>query len=367
MTTTSSTKALCLAGTFLLAAAPLLVGCGKIRVSPASQVRPLRTSVAADDTSSPAARFSALFCATLSTHNPDGGTWGSCETYFKPAAAASTTGSLGSAYRVLAVPGIFGLCVENLAKPFEDAGRHLFDHHGIKIEQVRVSALGSTEHNGKQIAKYLDGEFAGTDKRPYIVLGYSKGASDVLEMLSSDATQRPRVKAVITFAGSIIGSRLPEGVPRDILDKLKGLNVGTCEPGDTGGINSLRRADRAAALPPIPADLKAYSIPAVSEKKTTSEFLLNGWKKLEAYSQEQDSQVIHEDAIVPGGVYLGYARADHWAIALPFEHAKKHYPSTPDAVIRWVNRLVDKNHYPRTALVEAALAYVTADLATGGP
>lgn len=327
--------------------------------------------VAADDPSSPAAQFSAQFCATLTTHNPDGGSWPKkCEEYFLPKVAASSTGSLSKDYRVLAVPGIFGLCVENLAKPFEDAGRHLRREHGIEIEQSRVSALGSAKHNAEELVKELDAKFAGQDQRPYIILGYSKGASDTFEMLSAYPEQRKRVKAVITFAGSIIGSRLTEGVPRKIRDHLKGLKVGTCTPGDGGGIDSLRRPDRAAALPkfPLPSkELRFYSIPAVSTEQTTSRFLQNGWKKLRAYSQEQDSQVIHEDAIVPGGVYLGYALADHWAIALPFDHAREYYPSTKPAILDWVDHFVDKNPYPRTALVEAALAYVIADLKQGGP
>lgn len=342
--------------------AGLGLACDGIRVPPAAAVRPLWTVAAPDDAESPATRFAAQFCATLQRHNPDGGSWETCGAYFEPDAAPSTVGQLGQGYRVLAVPGIFGQCVERVVKPFEDAGRHLKSEHDLEIEQVSVAALGSTEYNARQIAAYLDERFSGTDQRPYIVLGYSKGASDVLELLSSDASQRPRVKAVVTFAGSIIGSRLPEGVPSDLLSRVRGLDLGPCQSGDGGGIDSLRRGPRAEALTRLPGGLRTYSIPAVSAEAKTSAILASGWKKLAAYSREQDSQVIHEDAIVPGAAYLGYARADHWAIALPFEHVKRHYPLTPDAAVRRIDRLVNHNRYPRAALVEAALSYVATDL-----
>ena len=99
------------------------------------------------------------------------------------------------------------------------------------------------------------------------------------------------------------------------------------------------------------------SIASVSTQATTSAVLLNSWRTLQAYSLEEDSQMIHEDAIVPGAAYLGMAKGDHWAVALPFEDVP-----TSDPLAPFIKDSVNHNHYPRTALFEAALRFVLEDL-----
>lgn len=348
----------------LLAATLAAPACGTIRVSPVTDpVRPLRTGIAATGAGSPAARFGSLFCTVLG-HNPDGGTWKECATYFSPASAATTLpADFSRNYRVLVVPGIFGKCVDQLAKPFEDGIRHLDASHQFKVELVPVSALGSCAFNAAQIAAHLDQAFSGMDQRPYIVFGYSKGASDIIEMLVRHPTQRPRVAAVVTVAGAVLGSRLTQGVPKHLLDPFKALTIGPCGTDDKGGLDDMRRAPRAESVAKLP-DVRTYSIAAVSTEAETSLALLTGWKQLLAFSKEQDSQMIHEDAVVSGGKYLGMAHADHWAVALPFEHVATYYPATPKRLVRLVTALVNHNHYPRAALFEAALRYVLEDLAT---
>ena len=67
--------------------------------------------------------------------------------------------------------------------------------------------------------------------------------------------------------------------------------------------------------------------------------------------------MIHEDAIVPGGIYLGIASGDHWAVALPFERIR---PTDPSAKL--VRRFIGFRDYPRAALFEAILRFVAEDL-----
>jgi hypothetical protein len=88
--------------------------------------------------------------------------------------------------------------------------------------------------------------------------------------------------------------------------------------------------------------------------ETTSKVLQNSWKQLSAYSIDQDSQVIRDEAAVPGGASLGTALGDHWAVALPFSEA--HNPIFDAAV--------DRNVFPRTALLEAMVRFVINDLET---
>ncbi len=349
-------------GGWLLAAVLCNAGCAPILVRDA--VPPARSEPIRVGATMPSNRFGALFCAVLN-HGADPGVWGYCNDYFWPSGSPPPLNSLGtlSGYRVLVVPGIFGRCVEDVASPFEDARVHLHNSHNVDVELVPVTALGGTEYNAQQIIQYIDRQFQ-SDLRPYIAFGYSKGASDVLEAIDSDQQTRSRIAAIVTVAGSVLGSRLPDDVPRGLVEALRATRAGPCDFGDSKGIDSLRRSERMAAMArfnPYNAP-KMYSIPAVSTADGTSRVLRNAWRTLARFSLEQDSQMLHEDAIVPGGVYLGYAKADHWAVALPFEHVEMLHPHAPPAVVAAIKQFVDGNHYPRATLFETALRYVLAEL-----
>ncbi len=71
------------------------------------------------------------------------------------------------------------------------------------------------------------------------------------------------------------------------------------------------------------------------------------------YDPLQDGQLTRQDAIVPGSTYLGVAKGDHFAVALPFDKSS-------DATIKTG---MDKTKYPRGALIESLLRFVTDDLA----
>jgi hypothetical protein len=116
------------------------------------------------------------------------------------------------------------------------------------------------------------------------------------------------------------------------------------------GILSLTRELRQRFLRENPLPVPGYSIVAASALDETSSVLRPIWKRLSIYAKEQDSQMVAWEAVLPGGKYLGAARADHWAIALPFEES-----SLPP-------KLVDHNHFPRDALLEAIVRFVSADL-----
>jgi hypothetical protein len=301
----------------------------------------------------PSDRFAALFCGVLELHQPDPGQWGFCRRYFSPSATPEPIpAAIPANAHLLVIPGIFGQCVEDYARPWEDALEHLRKVHGLPVEYVSVSAMGSTNFNARQIHDYLAAQ--PDDGRPYIVFGYSKGASDVLEALQTSDVARRRIAAVVTIAGSVLGSRLAEGVPADFLRGLRDVRLGPCEVGDGGGVASLQRHERVKAVAALqfPATVKTYSIAAVSSRNTTRPALRNGWDSLSVFSLEQDSQVIHEDAIVPGAEYLGMALGDHWSVALPFERIPSTIEQPP--ALKALRAGAD---YPRVALFEAAIRY----------
>ncbi len=98
--------------------------------------------------------------------------------------------------------------------------------------------------------------------------------------------------------------------------------------------------------------MPSYSIVAQSSRENTSKSLLESWQLLQSYGAAEDGQLVRQDAIVPDSKFLGAALADHFAIALPFERSSQQYLQSG----------MDKNHYPRAALLEAIVRFVQADL-----
>jgi len=96
---------------------------------------------------------------------------------------------------------------------------------------------------------------------------------------------------------------------------------------------------------------------AKSDKFTTSRALLETWQLLAPFGAVQDGQLVKEDAMVPEAKHLGAALADHFAVALPFDKAT-------DPAIR---KGMDKASYPRAALLEALLRFVSGDLSSDPP
>jgi hypothetical protein len=80
-----------------------------------------------------------------------------------------------------------------------------------------------------------------------------------------------------------------------------------------------------------------YSLVASSDCRQTSTALRPTWEYLSQFGKTEDSQASDAEAIAPEARYLGMARGDHWAIAIPFEAA-------PDPLLQ---ALVNRNHFPR--------------------
>jgi hypothetical protein len=95
-----------------------------------------------------------------------------------------------------------------------------------------------------------------------------------------------------------------------------------------------------------------YCLAAVAQRKNTSRILLATFDYLSFFDSNQDSQMIVSDAIAPHSTFLGIANGDHWAVAMPFEDSHEDL----------MKALVNKNHFPRTILLEATLRFVERDL-----
>ena len=80
------------------------------------------------------------------------------------------------------------------------------------------------------------------------------------------------------------------------------------------------------------------------------------WNMLAGYDTMIDGQLTKQDATIPGSKFLGSAKGDHFAVALPFD-------KSPDKTIRGG---MDKTRFPRAALLESMVRFVMDDLKASG-
>ncbi|MGH7318769.1 MAG: hypothetical protein ACRELA_03960, partial [Candidatus Rokuibacteriota bacterium] len=254
--------------------------------------------------------------------------------------------------RVAVVPGIFGECLIRFVSPFSDALAHL-ETHGYRTAVIRVSGTGGSPHNARQIRDAL----LAMDLLPgerVLLVGYSKGAADVLEALTTFPEILPRVAALASVAGVVAGSPLADGTPDAYLRLVRRLEIKACGRGDGRGVESLRRSTRLQVLArvPLPSAVKYFSVAGIVDRSRTSALLRHGHRRLSEVDPRNDGQVIFSDAVIPGGVLLGFVRADHWAIAVPFSRQTPGLAAT----------VIEHNAFPREVLLEAVVRMVEESL-----
>jgi hypothetical protein len=296
--------------------------------------------------------FADLFCSVLREEHPDAGDWGDCTQYVQaaPSGKSIALGPIPAKYRVLILPGVLNSC-ESSIPAFQKGQQHLHDAHGLAVEYLTLPN-DSSEANGKLIADYLKAHSKG-DPRKYIVVAYSKGAPDFQVGVAQDRDAASAVAAFVTVAGAIGGSPVAAAMPAVVERYTKALKLGTCQGDLALAFKSLGRDVRHAFLASYPDPVvPTYSLIALSNQNDTSKMLLEAWQLLSVYDTNEDSQLTKEDAVVPGATFLGAARADHLAIALPFE-------DLADGEIR---SFMDHNHYPRSALLEALVRFAIQDV-----
>lgn len=192
-----------------------------------------------------------------------------------------------------------------------------------------------------------------------MLVGYSKGTPDILEAVVRYPEIHERIAAVVSIAGAVGGSSLANDAEQWQADLMRHWPKAECDPGDGGGVASLRPEVRKAwlAANPLPADLRFYSLVTLPDRARISRVIAPSYGKLAKIDPRNDSQVIYYDQIVPGSTLLGFLNADHWAVAVPI--ARSH------SVIG--SAFTNHNDYPREALLEAVLRFLDEDLAAPRP
>lgn len=186
------------------------------------------------------------------------------------------------------------------------------------------------------------------------MIGYSKGAPDILEAIVTYPEIRSPVAAVVSAAGAVGGSPLANDAEQYQADLLRHFPGAKCKSGNKGGVENLRPSVRKAwlAANPLPPGLRYYSLVTFPQPQRISQVLQSSYRKLSAIDGRNDSQVIFYDEVIPGSTLMGYLNADHWAVAVPI--ARSHNTIG--------DLFVTQNAYPREALLEAILRFIEEDL-----
>jgi hypothetical protein len=305
-------------------------------------------------------RFREISCAVLEDHGENAAN-------FRPCAEALTrvgeeSGATGEAVNLkpserkliaAMVPGLGWECFRAWLR-YDNEFKELSDEFGYGTYIFEVDGLSGIETNARQIRDTIIEHADRIEPHSLVLIGYSKGAPDILQALVSYPEIHPYIAAVASVSGSVGGSPLANQVTQDDANLLRHIPDSECTAGDGKAIEDLRPSVRQAWLAenPLPDSIPYYSLVTYPEPDQISSILKSSWRKLSKVDSRNDSQVIFYDQLIPGSTLVAYLNADHWAIAVPI--AETH---------PFIGRhFVDKNSYPRRAMAEALMRFIEEDL-----
>jgi hypothetical protein len=269
------------------------------------------------------ARFRELFCDLVGEKNITRKTPIQCKDHLwrlgdepQSSAPAQPLPEHDTRYVLALVPGAFAECFPKISFPFE-SGSDRLEKMGYRVEKIRVSGRSSSEHNAVQIAMAIK-EIKMRDDERLILIGYSKGATDILHYLVNFPNISDWVAAFLSVAGAVNGTALADKFGDTYIEWFSETSLAACGPGDKGLFESLKLSKQSQwiAKYPLPKHLSYFSMVAFANRENVQPILLTTYDMLAGIDPRNDSQLIFYDQIIPGSSLLGYFNSDHWDIAV---------------------------------------------------
>lgn len=345
-----------------IALATIAIGCAPRHLldydleGPAQQLAVLGTPAPDDER----ARFREIFCTLFDAEPRSAEDDITCDDLLHrladepaPPPAPTPLPPLDTRLRLLIISSALGDCVQDIATPF-DQGVERLQPLGYRIDTVVVGGLASSSYNATMIAEAVEGVDLEPDDR-LVLLGYSKGTTDILHFMVGYPELAERVHVVVSVSGAVNGSPMADGFSGTFQRWLAKPATLFCEGHDLGMVESLRRG---ALLPwlaanPLPAHLRTFSVSSFTDKPHIARLLRVPYDLLSQVDPRNDGQLLFTDQIVPGSTLLGYANADHWAVAMALEQRRSF----------WMGHPRRKRAFPRALLFEALVRFVGESLA----
>ena len=305
-------------------------------------------------------RFREILCQLLDSNRQRLGLEVECDDYLwrlndePPAAPGSKTLPVyDPTLKILMVPGAFSDCFKDIGLPYQEAAAR-FRQIGYHIDNVDVSGMSGSPKNAAIIAEAVARQDMDSVAR-LVLLGYSKGTTDILHFLVNHPELAQKVSAVLSVAGAVNGSPLADRFSEASYDNwFARLSFGRCRPGDGGVLDSLSRTRQFQwlATHPLPQHVRYYSLGAFARYKNVQLHQRLTYKLLEPIEPLNDGQLLYFDQIIPGSSLLGYVNADHWTVAVPVEEDFSYRDRA----------LMLQNRHLRGLLFEAMILFVTESL-----
>jgi hypothetical protein len=199
-------------------------------------------------------RFREIFCAVLEARAHDIPDYQPCDEALTRV-GAEPPGTprpvpLGTSSRRLVaavVPGFGHECIAPWLEAPGTVAAHVRQYAYDQI-MIPVDALSSSRHNARQLRDAILAMPQEAGAPRLVLIGYSKGAADILEALVAFPELRSRVAAVVTAAGAVGGSPLANDAEQYQANLLRHFPKATCGAGDGGAVESLRPGTRKAWL-----------------------------------------------------------------------------------------------------------------------